>query len=109
MHVLPLKQHFQTLVKGRGMSKKLYDIVERTDALGTSTWIRWKDAQSALKLQELVIKEIEDTKYRIEHFIPEWEVSSYTIPILQGRLMTLQYLLEQSQKTVKEKGSGGKL
>lgn len=57
-----------------------------------------KNAVKAIKLQKLLKKEIDDTKYRIEHFVPEWEVSTYTIQILNSRLETLKYLVKESKK-----------
>ncbi len=32
------------------MSEKKYDVVERTDGLGTATWIKWNDVRFAIHL-----------------------------------------------------------
>ena len=75
------------------MSKKHYDVVERTDAFGTTLWIRWNDVRTALKLQELVNEKIKDMKTNVRDYELE---------------MSLQCLVSESQDTDKEKGNGGK-
>lgn len=54
--------------------------------------------ESALRIQQSVKEEIDITKYRIKHFIPEWEVSTYTIPILESNLRLLYHVQEELEK-----------
>lgn len=67
------------------MSQKKYDVVERTDGLGTTTWIRWNDARTSLKLQELINKKCDILK----------EFTDY--PHQVARAMMLD-LVEESEK-----------
>ncbi len=55
------------------------------------------EIESALKLQEFVKEEIDLFKYKIKYFVPEWEVSTYTLPILQSNLQMIQHLLKESE------------
>lgn len=91
------------------MSEKLYDVVERTDGINTTTWIKWIDAQPALKLQELV-KEL-DLGVLIQSLRDDFNEDGGQVPVeifrkLSNNLKTMIKI--QSQTTLKEERLRGK-